>query len=45
MTFQCNIALREKLVAHTFLPSFDNEISRLFQEKLLRSRNFATMVT
>ena len=44
MTFLCNIVIRDKLVAHTFLPSFDNEIGHLCQEKLLRFRNFATMV-
>ena len=45
LTFLYNIALRDKLVAHAFLPSFDNEISRLCQEKLLRSRIFSTIVT
>ena len=45
LTVLCNIALRDKLVTHTFLPSFDNEIGRLCQERLLRSRNFSTMVT
>ena len=39
------IALRTKTVTHTFLPSFNNANGRLCQEKLLRSRNFATMVT
>ena len=44
LNFLCSIALKDKLEAHTFLPSFDNEISRLCQEKLLRSRIFATMI-
>ena len=33
------------LIAHTFLPSFDNANGHLCQEILLKSRNFATMVT
>ena len=33
------------LIAHTFLPSFDNATGHLCQEILLKSRNFATMVT
>ena len=46
MTFLCMIALRKnKTVAHTFLPSFDNANRRLSQVRLLWSRNFATMVT
>jgi len=45
MTSMCMIALRNKTVAHTFLPSFGNTNGRLYQERLLRSRNFATMVT
>ena len=45
MTFLCVIALRSKTIAHTFLPSFDNANGRFCQERLLRSRNFATMVT
>ena len=46
MTFLCLIALRKnKTVAHTFLPSFDNANGRLCQVKLLWSRNFATLVT
>ena len=45
MTFLCMIALRNRTVAHTFLPSFDNANGRLCQERLLRSRNLATMVT
>ena len=45
MTLLCMIALRNKTVAHTFLPSFDNANGRLCQEKLSRSRNFATMLT
>ena len=46
MTFLCIIALRNKTVAHTFLPSFDNANGRghLCKERLLRSRNFASMV-
>ena len=32
MTFQCMIALRNKTVAHTFLPSFDNANDRLCQQ-------------
>ena len=39
------IALSHKTVAHTFLPSFDNGNGRLCQERVLRSRNFATTVT
>ena len=45
MNFWCMIALRNKTVAHTFPLSFDNANDRLPQERLLRSRNFATMVT
>ena len=46
MTFLCMIALRKnKTVAHTFLPTFDNANRRLCQVRLLWSRNFATMVT
>ena len=45
MTFVCMSALGNKTVAHTFLLSFDNANGRLCQEKLLRSRNFATMLT
>ena len=45
MTFLCIIALRNKTVFHTFLPWFDNVNGRLCQERLLRSRNSATMVT
>ena len=44
MTFLCIIALRKKTVAHTFLPSFDNANGPLGQERLLRSRNFATIL-
>ena len=39
------IALRSKTVAHTSLPSFNNTNRCCFEERLLRSRNFATMVT
>ena len=35
----------DRTVVHTFLPSFDNANGRLCQERLLRSRNLATMVT
>ena len=45
MTFSCSIALRNKTVADTFLPSSNNANSRLSQEVMLRSRNFAAMVT
>ena len=41
-TFLCMTAPRNKTVAHT---SFGNAKGRLCQERLLRSRNFATMVT
>ena len=45
MNFLC-IALRDKTIAHTFLPSFDSANGRLCQEKFrLRFRIFATMVT
>ena len=44
MTFLCIIALRKKTVAHTFLPSLDNANGLLCQERLLRSRNFATIL-
>ena len=44
MTFLCIIAHRKETVAHTFLPSFDNANGRLGQERLLRSRNFATIL-
>ena len=42
MTLLCMIALRNKIVAHSFLPSFDNANGRLCQERLCRSRNCAT---
>ena len=47
MTFLCTITLRNKTVAHTctFLPLFDNANGCLWQERLLWSRKFATMVT
>ena len=45
MTFLCMIALRNKTVAYTLLPPFDNANGRLCQEGLLRNRHFATMVT
>ena len=44
MTFLNMIALRNKPVAHNFLPSFENANDRLCQERV-RSRKFATMVT
>ena len=44
MNFLC-IALRDKTIAHTFLPSLDSANGRRCQEKFLRSRIFATMVT
>ena len=44
-TFLCVIAPRNKMVAHTFLPSFNNANGHLCQQRLLRFRNFATMVT
>ena len=34
-TFLCMIALRNKTVADTFLPSFDNANGRLFQRKIV----------
>ena len=43
--FLCMIALRNKTGAHAFLPSFDIANSHLCQERLLSSKNFATMVT
>ena len=45
MTFLCIIALRNKTVAHTFLPSFDDANGRLCHGRLLRSRKLATKVT
>ena len=45
LTFLCMIALRNKTVAHSFLPSFDNANGRPYQERLLRSKNFVSMVT
>ena len=45
MTLLCMIALRNKTVAHIFLLSFNNANGHLCQERFLRSRNFATMVT
>ena len=45
MNFLC-IALRDKTIAHTFLPSLDSANGCLCQEKFrLRFRIFATMVT
>ena len=46
VTFLCMIALRNKTLAYvSSLPSFDNVNGRLGQERLLRFRNFVTMVT
>ena len=45
MTFLCMITLRNKTVVHTSLPSFDYANDHLCQQRLLRSRNFATTVT
>ena len=39
------IALRNQTVAREFFPSFDSANGCLCQERLLSSRNFATMVT
>ena len=44
MNFLGMFALRTKTVAHTFLPSFDNQNCSLRQEMLLRSRNFGTIL-
>ena len=43
-TFLCTITLGDRMVAHTFLPSFDNANGCLCQKRLLWSRTFATMV-
>ena len=40
----CMTALRNKMAADTFLQSFDNTRGCLCQERLLRFRNFATIV-
>jgi len=45
MTFLCLIALRVKLVDHTFRLSFDNANVRLCPKRLLKWRGVATMVT
>ena len=45
MTFLCMTAARNKMVPHTSLPPFNNADGHLCQERLLRFRNFATMVT
>ena len=46
-TFLCMIAPRNKMVAHTFLPSFNNANSQanshVCQQRLLRFKNFATI--
>ena len=44
-TFLCMIAPRNKMVAHTFLPPFNNANSHVCEQRLLRFKNFATMVT
>ena len=45
ITFLWMIALRNKTLAHTFLPSLDNANGRICQERKFRSRDFVTMVT
>ena len=46
VTFLCMIAFRNKTLAYfASLPSFDNANGRLGQKRLLRFRNFVTMVT
>ena len=45
MTFLCMITVKNKTVGHTFLLSFDNTNGHFCQDRLLRSRNLATMVT
>ena len=45
MTFQCMIALRVKLVDHTFRLSFDNANGRLCPKRPLKWKDVATMVT
>ena len=46
MTYLCTIiALRNQTVAREFFPLFDSANGCLCQERLLSSRNFATMVT
>ena len=45
MTGMSMIALRNQTVAREFFPSFDSANGCLCQERLLRSRNFATMIT
>ena len=46
VSFLCMIlSLRIKTIAHAFLSSFDNANGFLCKQRLLRSRNFATMVT
>ena len=45
MTGMSMIALRNQMVACEFFPSFDSANGCLCQERLLSSRNFATMVT
>ena len=39
------IALGNKTVARSSLQSLDNADGRFYRERMLRSRNFATMVT
>ena len=43
--FPVHDCTQKQTVANTFLPSFNNANGRLCQERLLRSRNFAAMVT
>jgi len=45
ITFLCMIAFMNKTVAYTFLPSLHNANGFICQERLLRSRDFVTMVT
>ena len=45
MTGMSMIALKNQTVAREFFPSFDSANGCLCQERLLSSRNFATMIT
>ena len=42
--FTVHDCTQNKTVAHTFLPLLDDANSHLYQERLFRSRNCATMV-
>ena len=44
MTFLCTIATRSQTAAQTFLSLFDSANGRFCQERLLKSRNFSTML-